>query len=107
MAKLSHENATLNRSWQCHYKLVDGYWQCTSNRRARIEAAVSVTTDFYDETRYRQRLGLAYRVPSFAHLAHLAHAVLEELWWQMDAVRARASIKAASVTLNAGIHPNS
>lgn len=68
--------------WQCRYKLADGSWQRASTRRASIEAAVAVATDLYDESRYRQRLGLTHRAQSFAHLAH---AVLEDLRRQLDA----------------------
>lgn len=68
--------------WQCRYKLADGSWQRVSTRRASIEAAVAVATNLYDESRYRQRLGLAHRAQSFAHLAH---AVLEDLRRQLDA----------------------
>jgi integrase len=55
--------------WQCRYKLADGSWQRASTRRASIEAAVAVATDLYDESRYRQRLGLAHRAQSFAQIA--------------------------------------
>ena len=68
--------------WQCRYKLADGTWHRTSTHRASIEAAVAAATNLYDESRYRQRLGLAHRVQSFAHLAH---AVLEDLRRQLDA----------------------
>lgn len=68
--------------WQCRYKLADGSWQRVSTRRASIEAAVVVATNLYDESRYRQRLGLAHRAQSFAHLAH---AVLDDLRRQIDA----------------------
>ena len=68
--------------WQCRYKLADGSWQRVSTRRASIEAAVAVATNLYDESRYRQRLGLAHRAQSFAHLAA---AVLEDLRRQLDA----------------------
>ena len=68
--------------WQCRYKLADGSWQRVSTRRASIEAAVAVATNLYDESRYRQRLGLAHRAQSFAHLAG---AVVEDLRRQLDA----------------------
>jgi len=68
--------------WQCRYKLADGTWHRTSTRCASIEAAVPAATNLYDESRYRQRLGLAHRAQSFAHLAH---AVIDDLRRQLDA----------------------
>jgi integrase len=68
--------------WQCRYKLADGTWHRTSTRCASIEAAVAAATNLYDESRYRQRLGLAHRAQSFAHLAH---SVVEDLRRQLDA----------------------
>ena len=68
--------------WQCRYKLADGTWHRTSTHRASIEAAVAAATNLYDESRYRQRLGLAHRAQSFAHLAH---SVIDDLRRQLDA----------------------
>jgi len=67
--------------WQCRYKLADGTWHRTSTRCASIEAAVAAATNLYDESRYRQRLGLAHRAQSFAHLAH---SVIDDLRRQLD-----------------------
>ena len=68
--------------WQYHYKLEDGKWLRMWTKRASIEAAVSVATDLYDQARYRQRLGLAHTLQSFAQIAN---ATLHELRTQMDA----------------------
>jgi integrase len=68
--------------WQCRYKLADGTWQRVSTKKASIEAAVSIATDLYDQARYRQKLGLAHKAHTFAHIAT---TTLDELRKQLDA----------------------
>lgn len=60
--------------FQCRYKLADGSWHRRSTRKASIEHAVVVACTLYDEARFRQRLGLAHRAHSFAHIAALCVA---------------------------------
>lgn len=55
--------------YQCRYKLSDGSWTRRTTGRASLENAIAVACDLYDESRYRQKLGLAHRAHSFAHIA--------------------------------------
>jgi len=55
--------------YQCRYKLADGKWVRQSTGKASLEHAIPRACDIYDEARYRQRLGLAHRTHSFAHIA--------------------------------------
>ena len=68
--------------YQCRYKLADGSWVRQSTRKAALEHAVAVACDIYDQSRYRQRLGLAHRTHSYAQIAALT---LTELRKQIDA----------------------
>lgn len=52
--------------WHCRFKLQDGSWHRQSTRQASIEHAVRMACDLYDETRFRQRLGLAQKSPRIA-----------------------------------------
>ena len=54
--------------YQCRYKLADGIWVRQTTGKAALEHAVVRACDLYDEARYRQRLGLAHRTHSFAHI---------------------------------------
>ena len=56
--------------WYCRFKLQDGTWHRQTTKQASIEHAVRVACDLYDETRFRQRLGLAQKAPTFAEIAH-------------------------------------
>ena len=58
--------------WQCRFKRQDGTWDRVSTKQASIEHAVRVACDLYDEARFRQRLGLAQRAPTFAEIAQTA-----------------------------------
>jgi integrase len=64
--------------WQCRFKLQDGKWFRLSTKQSSIERAVAVATDRYDETRYRQRLGLAHTAQTFAQIATATLAELRE-----------------------------
>lgn len=62
--------------YQCRFKLADGRWQMAdgkwhrfSTRKASLENAIAAACDMYDESRYRQRLGLAHRTHTFAQIA--------------------------------------
>jgi integrase len=74
--------------YQCRYKLADGTWYRQSTRKASIEHAVAVACDFYDEARYRQRLGLAHQTHTFAQIAAVA---LAELRVKIDASTGRTA----------------
>jgi len=67
--------------YQCRYKLADGTWCRRSTAKASLELAALTACELYDEARFRQRLGLAHRAQSVAHLAHLT---ARELRRQMD-----------------------
>ena len=56
--------------WQCRFKRHDNTWDRVSTKQASIEHAVRVACDLYDEARFRQRLGLAQKAPTFAEIAH-------------------------------------
>ena len=56
--------------WQCRFKRHDNIWDRVSTKQASIEHAVRVACDLYDEARFRQRLGLAQKAPTFAEIAH-------------------------------------
>ena len=56
--------------WQCRFKRHDGSWERVSTKQASIEHAVRAACDLYDEARFRQRLGLAQKAPTFAEIAH-------------------------------------
>ena len=74
--------------FQCRYKLSSGVWHRTSTGKASLEQAIVRACDLFDEARYRQRLGLAHRAHSFAHIAALTVAELRE---QADASRGRTA----------------
>jgi integrase len=67
--------------YQCRYKLADGTWCRRSTAKASLELAAHAACELYDEARFRQRLGLAHRAQSVAHLAELT---ARELRRQMD-----------------------
>ena len=67
--------------YQCRYKLADGKWCRRSTAKASLELAALAACELYDEARFRQRLGLAHRAQSVAHLAELT---ARELRRQMD-----------------------
>jgi integrase len=68
--------------WQCRFKRYDGTWERVSTKQASIEHAVRVACDLYDESRFRQRLGLAQKAPTFAQIAQ---ASLYEMRRDLDA----------------------
>ena len=67
--------------WQCRFKRQDGTWERLSTKQASIEHAVRVACDLYDEARFRQRLGLAHKTPTFTQIAH---ATLYEMRRDLD-----------------------
>ncbi len=67
--------------WQCRFKRQDGSWERVSTKQASIENAVRVACELYDETRFRQRLGLAQKAPKFTEIAH---ATLYEMRRDLD-----------------------
>lgn len=67
--------------WQCRFKRQNGTWERVSTKQASIEHAVRVACEMYDETRFRQRLGLAQKSPTFAEIAR---ATLYEMRQELD-----------------------
>lgn len=68
--------------YQCRYKLSDGTWTRASTGKAALEHAIARACDIYDESRYRQRLGLAHRAHSVAQITAVCCAELRQ---QIDA----------------------
>ena len=75
--------------YQCRYKLADGTWHRRSTGKASLEHAIASACDIYDESRYRQKLGLAHRAHSFAHIAGIC---LAELRHQIDLKQTKSSL---------------
>ena len=67
--------------YQCRCKLADSKWCRRSTAKASLELAAHAACELYDEARFRQRLGLAHRAQSVAHLSELTAL---ELRRQMD-----------------------
>ena len=57
--------------WHCRFRLQDGSWHCQTTRQASIEHAVRMACNLCDETRFRQRLGLAQKSPTIAEIAYV------------------------------------
>lgn len=62
--------------YQCRYKLSDGSWVRRTTGKASLEYAIARACDLYDESRYRQKLGLAHQAHSFAQIASICAADL-------------------------------
>lgn len=75
--------------YQCRYKLADGTWHRRSTGKASLEHAIASACDIYDESRYRQKLGLAHHAHSFAHIAGVC---LDELRHQIDLKKTKSSL---------------
>ena len=75
--------------YQCRYKLADGTWVRQTTGRTSLENAIARACDIYDESRFRQRLGLAHQARSFAHIASIC---LEELRHQIDLKKTKSSL---------------
>jgi integrase len=73
---------TRSRVWQCKYKLFTGAWIRVSTRKTAFEYAARVATELYDESRYRERLGLA---PVHKTFAQIARITVEDLRRDIDA----------------------
>lgn len=58
-------------AWQCRYRLKEHGWVRRSTRTANVEIATEKACEWYDEARYRQRLGLAPEVKRFKDVALL------------------------------------
>ena len=72
--------------WHCRYKLRDYGWIRRSTLTANAEDAVRIACDWYDEARFRQRMGLAPEVKTFADIAAVA---VKEMRRDIDAGTAR------------------
>ncbi len=75
--------------YQCRYKLADGTWHRQSTGKASLEHAIAAACDLYDESRYRQKLGLAHQAHSFAQIAAIC---LEELRHLIDLKKTKSSL---------------
>jgi integrase len=75
--------------YQCRYKLADGTWHRQSTGKASLEHAIAAACDLYDESRYRQKLGLAHQAHSFAQIARIC---LEELRHLIDLKKTKSSL---------------
>jgi integrase len=69
--------------------LADGSWHRQSTGKASLELAIAAACDLYDESRYRQKLGLAHQAHSFAHIAGIC---LEELRHLIDLKKTKSSL---------------
>jgi hypothetical protein len=78
---------TRSSAWQCRFKRRDGVWVRATTGCYSIESAVAAAAELYDLARFRERLGLAHRAHSFAHLAH---AVIDDLRQQLDLGRGKS-----------------
>jgi len=75
--------------YQCRYKLADGSWFRQTTGRSSLENAIARACEIYDESRFRQRLGLAHQARSFAHIASIC---LEELRHLIDLKKTKSSL---------------
>jgi len=75
--------------YQCRYKLADGTWHRQSTGKASLELAIAAACYLYDESRYRQKLGLAHQAHSFAQIARIC---LEELRHLIDLKKTKSSL---------------
>jgi integrase len=75
--------------YQCRYKLADGSWHRQSTGKASLELAIAAACDLYDESRYRQKLGLAHQAHSFAQIAGIC---LDELRHLIDLKKTKSSL---------------
>ena len=58
-----------SNAWHCRYKLKEIGWVRRSTRTRSIEVAQQQACDWYDEARYRVRVGLAPEIKRFAEIA--------------------------------------
>jgi integrase len=75
--------------YQCRYKLSDGNWTRRSTGKASLEHAIARACDLYDESRYRQKLGLAHRAHSFTQVAMIVCADLRR---EIDLKKTKSSL---------------
>jgi hypothetical protein len=79
--------------WQCTFKLQDGQRVRISTKKASIENATTAACEIYDESRFRQRLGLAHRSKTFSEIAH---ETLNELHKKIDLGKGKTAIEVAN-----------
>lgn len=75
--------------YQCRYKLNDGSWYRQTTGKASLEQAIVRACDLYDESRYRQKLGLAHQAHLFAQVAQIC---LDELRRLIDLKKTKSSL---------------
>lgn len=75
--------------YQCRYKLSDGSWVRRTTGKASLEHAIARACDLYDESRYRQKLGLAHQAHSFSQIAALCSADLRR---EIDVKKTKSSL---------------
>ena len=89
--------------YQCRYKLADGTWHRQSTGKASLELAIAAACDLYDESRYRQKLGLAHQAHSFAQIARIC---LEELRHLIDLKKTKSSLNDYASIIDRYFLPN-
>ena len=72
--------------WHCRYKLREHGWIRRSTQTTNTEDAVRIACDWYDEARFRQRMGLAPELKTFADIAD---AAVKEMRRDIDAGTAK------------------
>ena len=75
--------------YQCRYKLSDGSWVRRTTGRASLERAIARACDLYDESRYRQKLGLAHQAHSFSQIATICASDLRR---EIDIKKTKSSL---------------
>ena len=75
--------------YQCRYKLSDGTWVRRTTGKASLEHAIARACDLYDESRYRQKLGLAHQAHSFAQIATICASDLRR---EIDLKKTKSSL---------------
>jgi integrase len=75
--------------YQCRYKLADGTWRRQTTGKASLEQAIASACNLYDESRFREKLGLAHKAHSFAHIADIC---LADLRHQIDLKKTKSSL---------------
>jgi integrase len=82
--------------YQCRYKLSDGSWVLRSTGKASLEHAIARACDLYDESRYRQKLGLAHQAHSFAQIASICASDLRR---EIDIKKTKSGCRDTHITL--------
>ena len=63
--------------WQMRYKLYDRRWRRVSTKHRKLDYAVKIAGDIYDEARFRERLGITQSNKKFSVIAKVCLQDLE------------------------------